>query len=80
MRNFERAGVSRSVAMKLSGHKTESLYKRYAIVSRADLAEGMRKVAAMTSAESNGDGASRSRSNAHAEIEHSLSTIRETRR
>ncbi len=47
VRNFERAGVSRSVAMKLSGHKTESVYRRYAIVSEADLAEGVRKVAAM---------------------------------
>ncbi|HUK62257.1 MAG TPA: tyrosine-type recombinase/integrase [Dongiaceae bacterium] len=47
VRRFERAGVPRSVAMKLSGHKTESIYRRYAIVSEADLAEGVRKVAAM---------------------------------
>ncbi len=51
VRNFERAGVSRSVAMKLSGHKTESIYLRYAIVSEADLAEGVRKVAAMRAGE-----------------------------
>jgi integrase len=80
VRNFKRAGVSRSVAMKLTGHKTESIYRRYAIVSGADLAEGMRKVATMTSTESNGDHASRSSANGHAEIEHSLSTIRESRR
>jgi integrase len=48
VRNFERAGVSRSVAMKLSGHKTESVYRRYAIVSESDLAEGVRKVAALS--------------------------------
>jgi integrase len=47
VRSFERAGVSRSVAMKLSGHKTESIYRRYAIVAEADLAEGVRKVAAL---------------------------------
>ena len=52
VRNFERAGVSRSVAMKLSGHKTESVYRRYAIVSEADLADGVRKVAAMRADES----------------------------
>lgn len=33
-RNLESAGVSRSVAMKLTGHLTESIYRRYAIVSR----------------------------------------------
>jgi integrase len=35
VRNFERAGVSRSVAMQITGHKTESVYRRYAIVARA---------------------------------------------
>jgi len=54
VRSFERAGVSRSVAMKLSGHKTESIYRRYAIVSEADLAEGVRKVAAMRAGEEEG--------------------------
>jgi hypothetical protein len=49
VRNLERAGVSRSVAMRLSGHKTESIYRRYAIVSESDLAEGVRKVAALHS-------------------------------
>jgi len=30
---MEQAGVPRSVAMKLTGHKTENVYRRYAIVS-----------------------------------------------
>jgi len=45
VRNLERAGVPRSVAMKLTGHKTESVYRRYAIVSEADLSDGLKKLA-----------------------------------
>lgn len=45
VRNLERAGVSRSVAMQLTGHKTESVYRRYAIVVEADLWEGVEKLA-----------------------------------
>ena len=47
MRNLEGAGVPRSVAMKLVGHKTESIYRRNAIVSQRDLAEGVAKLAAL---------------------------------
>ncbi len=47
VRNLERAGVSRSVAMKLTGHKTESVYRRYAIVAEQDLKEGVEKLAAL---------------------------------
>jgi integrase len=47
VRNLERAGVPRSVAMKLTGHKTESVYRRYAIVSEADLAQGVKKLNAL---------------------------------
>jgi hypothetical protein len=37
--------VPRSVAMKLTGHKTEAVYRRYAIVCEADLTEGLKKLA-----------------------------------
>ncbi len=46
VRNLERAGVSRSVAMQLTGHKTESVYRRYAIVAEQDLRDGVEKLAA----------------------------------
>ena len=45
VRNLERAGVARSVAMKITGHKTESVYRRYAIVCDADLQEAAQKLA-----------------------------------
>jgi integrase len=44
VRNMERRGVPRSVAMKITGHRTESVYRRYAIVSDADLREAARKL------------------------------------
>ena len=46
VRNVKRAGVSRSVAMKMTGHKIESLCRRYAIVSDSDLREAGRKLTA----------------------------------
>jgi integrase len=46
MRNLERAAVPRSSAMKLTGHLAESVYRRYAIVSEADLAEDVARLAA----------------------------------
>ncbi len=40
VRNLERAGVPRSAAMKMTGHKTESVYRRHAIVDETMLTEG----------------------------------------
>jgi integrase len=37
VRNFDRAGVARSVAMRIVGHKTEAIYRRYRIVDEQDL-------------------------------------------
>ena len=54
VRNLERAGVSRSVAMKMVGHKTESIYRRYAIVNETDLAEAAQKLAALEQGARNG--------------------------
>ena len=44
MRNLEKAGVPRAAAMKMVGHKTESIYKRYSIVDHAMLEIGANKL------------------------------------
>ena len=46
VRRLERAGVPRSVSMRLTGHKTESVYRRYAIVAPADLDVAGARIAA----------------------------------
>lgn len=46
VRNLDRAGVPRSVAMAMVGHKTEAIYRRYNIVSERDLHEAGVKLAA----------------------------------
>jgi len=45
VRNLERAGVPRSTAMAMVGHKTEAIYRRYAITDEAMLREGAEKLA-----------------------------------
>lgn len=44
VRSLERAGVPRSTAMAMVGHKTESIYRRYAIVDEAMHREGAAKL------------------------------------
>jgi site-specific recombinase XerD len=45
VRNLERAGVSRSDAMNMVGHKTEAIYRRYAISDEKSLQEAGLKLA-----------------------------------
>jgi integrase len=51
VRNLERAGVPRSAAMKITGHKTETIYRRYAIVDEGMMRDAADKLAALHSSD-----------------------------
>jgi len=44
IRNFRRSGLSEHEGMALSGHTTDSVYRRYDIISDDDLTEAMNRV------------------------------------
>jgi integrase len=48
VRNLTRAGVARPIAMAITGHKTEAVFRRYDIVDSRDRREAMRKIAGVT--------------------------------
>jgi len=45
-RNLSRAGVSEQTAMKITGHKTPSMYRRYRIIDENELREAQEKMQA----------------------------------
>jgi len=58
VRNMERARVPRSAAMNITGHKTESIYRRYAIVDQETMDDATARIEAartLANAESDGD-------------------------
>jgi integrase len=51
VRNLERAGVPRTTAMAMIGHKTESIYRRYSIVDQGMMEMGTSKLEALQQAQ-----------------------------
>jgi integrase len=51
VRNLIRAGVSRSVAMTISGHKTAHVFERYNITDTSDISAALEKVSGYVSAQ-----------------------------
>jgi integrase len=44
VRTMRRSGISEEIAMRISGHRTSSTFRRYNITSREDLAEAAEKI------------------------------------
>src|SRR5450755_1985358 len=45
-RNLRRAGIAEGIIQSIGGWKTRSVFERYAIVTRTDIADAMRKLEA----------------------------------
>jgi integrase len=48
VRNLDKAGVSQSVAMAITGHRTTSVYQRYRIVDEGDIEQALTLTQAAT--------------------------------
>jgi len=68
VRNLERAGVALSAAMKMTGHKTDVVYQRYAITDSSMLQEAALKLAALHASELNSSENSKSSAKVSAEL------------
>jgi len=44
VRNLSNAQVPQTIAMRITGHKTDAVFRRYCIVSPGDLQEATRKL------------------------------------
>jgi hypothetical protein len=59
VRNLDLAGIPRSAAMAMVGHRTESIYQRYKVADEAMLKECAAKLAALDESEKGAPGSER---------------------